>query len=67
MEPATLTIGNLTGNDFTTYDIQITTPGIVERLTSNTTVVKAGKMHLILINFQLFHCYECFYAQNTLF
>ena len=67
MEPATLTIGNLTDNDFTTYDIEITTPGIAKLLTSNATVVKAGKMYLILINFQLFHCYECFCAQNTLF
>ena len=49
MEPATLTIGNLTDNDFTTYDIQISTPGIQKHLTSNTTVVKAGKiLHLVL-------------------
>ena len=50
MEPATLTIGNLTDNDFTTYDIEITTPGIAKQLTSNTTVVKAGSkiLHLVL-------------------
>ena len=49
MEPATLTIGNLTDNDFTTYDIEIVTPGVEKHLTSNTTVVKAGKILYLVI------------------
>ena len=66
MEPATLTIGNLTDNDFTTYDIQITTPGIVERLTSNTTVVKAGSKILHLVLFFLITSLRPHYIYNKL-